>query len=302
MTTIILRFAFGILLVTAVFQQIRAQVHVLSIKPELTNPNIRSVHGDHFAYLSTAVPSKHQLVLMISGTTAPARGLMMFDTVIAKMGYHVISLDYDNNVITTTCSNSNDSTCFDNFREEIVFGTPVSSIVQVDSTNSIYNRFQQLLRFLVKTYPKQGWQEYFNSDGIQWDKIVVAGHSQGSGHAAYLGKKFKVARVLAFAGPQDYLANFHAAATWETTAGKTEPSRYFAFLHTEDPYDFRKQLYNCRRLMEMKGFDTLYVQPNVTPDTDKHILITNIKTGNPHESMIQPEFSRVWQYMLETPI
>ncbi len=301
MRAIFLRSVFGMILLSAAFQGILAQVHVIMVKPELTDPNIRSIHGPHFAYLSTTVPSRHELVLMISGTTAPASGLMLFDTVVARMGYHVISLDYDNNVITTACSNSNDSTCFDTFREEIVFGTPVSPIVQVDSNNSIYHRFQQFLRYLVKTYPKQGWQEYINGNEIRWDKIILAGHSQGSGHAAYLAKKFKVARVLVFAGPQDYLANFHAAATWETTPGKTDPSRYFAFLHTEDPYDFRKQLYNCRRLMEMKGFDTLYVQPNTTLNTDKHILVTNIKTGNPHESMIQPEFSRVWEYMLETP-
>ncbi|MDR3713770.1 MAG: hypothetical protein P4L51_13195 [Puia sp.] len=293
---------FGVVLLLTCSQAMNAQIHVLSVRPELTAANIRSVHGDHLAYLNTKVLSRHRLVVSIPGTTASAKSLMQFDTIAANIGYHVISLDYDNNVVTTTCSTSNDSSCFDRFREEIVFGTPVSPIVQVDSANSIVNRLQQLLHYLVKTYPKQGWQEYIGAEGIQWDKIVVAGHSQGSGHAAFLAKKFKVARVLVFAGPQDYLVNFHAAASWERTPGKTDPSRYFAFLHTEDPYDFRKQLYNCRKLMEMKGFDTLYVRPDSSLTTDKHIFITNVKTGNPHESMIQPEFSHVWEYMLEAPL
>jgi len=49
------------------------------------------IHGNHFAYSSASVPSRHRLVLMIQGTGTSAKDLSFFDTAIASMGYPVIS-------------------------------------------------------------------------------------------------------------------------------------------------------------------------------------------------------------------
>jgi len=289
------------------FFYLPAQVHVVYTRPDSTDSSIQTFHGNHFAYTNPSVTSKHQLVLMIEGTGAAARDLFSFDTTIAGLGYAVISLDYSNNVITTVCSNSNDSSCFDNFRQEIVFGTPVSSVVNVDSVNSLYNRFRQFLHWLVKNDPGQGWEEYLQDDSIQWGKVIAAGHSQGAGHAAYLGKKFKLARVLIFSGPQDYLSYYHEPSGWLSDSSRTDVSRYFAFLHMHDPYDFSKQLANCEMLLQlyktdagqMPRADTLMVSPGLAPRTDRHILVTDIQTQNPHGSVLGFEFRQVWEYMLE---
>jgi hypothetical protein len=285
---------------------LRAQVHVIYARPDNTDTSIQIIHGNHFGFTDPAVPSKHRLVLMIEGTGSAAGDLFSFDTLIAGMGYAVISLDYSNNVITTVCSNSHDSSCFDNFRQEIVFGTPASPEVNVDSANSLTNRFRQFLRWLVKNDPGQGWEEYIPDDAIRWEKIIAAGHSQGAGHAAYLGKKFKLARVLIFSGPQDYLSYFHEPSGWLSDSSQTDVSRYFAFLHVRDPYDFHKQLSNCETLMQISGavvqpdlHDTMMVSPGVAPKTDKHILVTDIQTQNPHGSVLGAEFKPVWEYMLE---
>src|SRR5882724_8772270 len=58
-----------------------------------------------------------QRVSPFQGTGSSAQNLSFFDTMIASMGYPVISLDYPDNVITTVCSNSKDSSCFDGFRQ-----------------------------------------------------------------------------------------------------------------------------------------------------------------------------------------
>ena len=152
---------------------------------------------------------------MIEGTGDLATRMRPIDSCFAMMGFHVISIDYPNNVVSTTCSNSTDSSCFDDFRQEINFGTPVSAVVQVDSANSIVNRLSKLLVYLAKQDPAGGWAAFLKGNQPRWDKIVIAGHSQGAGHAAYLGKCFKLAGVLMFSGPQDYLKVFHHPARWQ---------------------------------------------------------------------------------------
>jgi pimeloyl-ACP methyl ester carboxylesterase len=286
------------LFMMSLFFSAAAQVETVSVNPAQTSTQIKAIQGDHVAYIDTTAKPLHKLLLMIVGTGAAANHNIPFFNFAASAGYHVISLDYKNTVITTVCSNSEDSGCFNKFRQEIVFGEPVSPLVEVDSANSIYNRFYTLLAYLAKKYPRQGWGQYLKGDAVQWQKITVAGHSQGAGHAAWLGKKFSVDRVLIFAGPQDYLVRFNAPAGWLSQKGVTAPSKYFAFLHVRDPYDFNKQLADCLKLMPAINADTLLVQPGAGITKSKHILVTNIETGNPHESMMQPAFKPAWAWLL----
>jgi hypothetical protein len=298
------RIVLSLIFVPLFWSDLNAQLHVVAVSPDSTGSAIRTIHGNHFAYTNAAVVSKHRLVLMIEGTGSAAQDLFSFDTSIAALGYAVISLDYPDNVITTTCSNSTDRSCFDGFRQEIVFGTPVSPIVEVDSVNCLYNRLLQFLHYLVLRDPGQGWGEYIQGDLIQWDKIIAGGHSQGAGHAAFLGKHFPLARVLIFSGPQDYLAVYHTPSGWLSGKSMTAPSQYYAFLHVRDPYDFNKQLANSKVLMG--GADTLMVSPGialpVTPGLPagrrRHILVTNIETKDPHGSTLEPLFRPVLKYML----
>lgn len=286
------------LFLNALFFPAASQVQIISIHPAETDAQIKSIHGDHIAVIDTAVKPLHKLLLMIVGTGTAADHNIPFFNFAAAMGYHVVSLDYKNAVITTVCSNSDDSACFNNFRQEIIFGEPVSPLVEVDSANSIYHRFYTLLIYLSKKYPQQGWQQYITGNVIQWQKIIVAGHSQGAGHAAYLAKKFPVNRALIFAGPQDFLVHFNAPAGWQFQKGVTSPSKYFAFLHVKDPYDFNKQKADFLALLQGNKADTFLVQPGAAVIKGKHILVANIETTNPHESMMQPAFEKAWAYLL----
>ncbi|MFT3934324.1 MAG: hypothetical protein QM726_11950 [Chitinophagaceae bacterium] len=286
------------LLVCFISVTVTAQVKRLTINPAQTGTGIVMVHEPHVAYIDTAVKPLGKLLLMIVGTGAGADHNVPFFNYAATLGYHVVSLDYKNNVITTVCSNSEDSSCFNRFRQEIVFGEPVSPLVEVDSVNSIYNRFQKLLLYLSKTYAKQGWGQFIKNGLIQWPKITVAGHSQGAGHAAYFGKKFPLDRVLMLAGPQDYLAKYSTPAPWLSGKSTTPVSKYYAFLHVKDPYDFNKQLADDMTVMRSTTPDTLIVQPNTPVATNKHILVVNTATSNPHESMMQPGFEKAWGYLL----
>jgi len=289
--------ASGFLLITA-FNSLQAQVRILSVDPSATSPSIESVHSAHIAAYDNNIPSKHRLILMIVGTGGYASGTRAMDSIFATMGYHVISLDYENNVITTVCSHSEDSSCFDHYRQEIITGDQVSDEVNVDKTNSLLNRFNYLLEYLIKYDPAGKWNEFYADGRPEWNKIISAGHSQGAGHAGYLGKMFKLSRVLMFSGPQDYLDDLHKPGAWQSKKSATPPSRFFAFLNLKDPFNIHHQLADDMALMNFSRIDTSMVQPGVPVQGHAHILVNDIPTNNPHGSTITLQFANVWKYML----
>ena len=87
-------------------------------------------------------------------------------------------------------ANDPDPLVFDKYRQEACFGTPVSDDVAIDSLNSIHTRAVNLLLYLDLTYPADNWGQYLaTSVTLDWSRIIVGGHSQGSGHACYLAKQ-----------------------------------------------------------------------------------------------------------------
>ncbi|MBV7533125.1 hypothetical protein [Chitinophaga sp. sic0106] len=278
---------------TAVTAQIRHQ----EISPATTTPSQVMVHTPHLVYEPAAKNKKQQLFIMIPGTNGKAADFRRFDSSFAAMGYFVITPDYMNKVVTTVCSVSEDSTCFNNFREEIMFGTPVSDKVQVDSANSLVQRITTLLNFLAKQQPKQ-WAQFVSNGKPRWDRIIVGGHSQGAGHAAYFGKRFPMAGVLLFSGPQDYLQQFRQPAGWQLQPGKTPVSRIYALLHLQDPFNYNYQIQDVAAVNQQQVTDTTMVQPN-TPVSSRHqIFVTDIDKKDKHGSTLGTEFVEVWKVMI----
>ena len=174
-------------------------------------------------------------------------------------------------------------------------GAPVSEKINVDPANSILNRLQKLLVYLVNHDPDGGWGEFVDGGQPVWSHIVVAGHSQGSGHAAYIGKMFKVDEVLMFSGPQDYLDDLDKPAPWLARPSATPPSRFFAFLNENDPFNVHHQIANCTVLMGLANPKTRMVEPGEAIDGDDQIFV-NDQTEQAHGSTISPQFENVWKY------
>lgn len=273
-----------------------AQVKLESVAPEATGAGLSTVHSPHVVVTPTGKINHHQLLVMIPGTGGSAAHFRTFDSCFAAMGYYVVTLDYVNNVITTVCSKSEDSTCFDNFRREIMFGTPVSDKVVVDSVNSLVNRLAKLLQYLAKQ--DAAWGEFVKQGQPRWDKIIAAGHSQGAGHAAYMGKQFKLRGVLMFSGPQDYLQYFNAPAHWQQENGRTAVNRYYAFLHTQDPFNYQYQVTDVAAINHRTVTDTTMVQPNTPVHSTRNILVTDIDKSDKHGSTVGMDFIPVWKYMI----
>ncbi len=274
---------------------LRAEVRLLEIDPQQTDAAIEVVHGPHIALYDPQAPSVHRLMVFLVGTGAKAQGSRAIDSAFAKWGYHAIGLDYEDNVVAVSCAHSQDDACFDHYREAIVTGAPVSEKIHVDPANSILSRLQKLLAYLVNHDPDGGWGEFLKGGQPVWGHIVVAGHSQGSGHAAYIGKMFNVDEVLMFSGPQDYLDDLDKPAPWEARASATPPSRFFAFLNENDPFNVHHQIANCAVLMGLANPKTQMVKPGDAIYGDDQIFV-NDETKQPHGSTIAPEFENVWRY------
>jgi hypothetical protein len=281
---------------------IQAQIKVLRVDSSQTDPAIETVHGPNIAVYDPQATPSHLLLLFFVGTNSKATGGLRIGSAFAKWGYHAISLDYENKLATATLSNSLDDKIFGNYRDAIVTGAPVSKAIQVSPANSILNRFQKLLVYLVKTDPSGGWGEFLANGKPIWSRVVVAGHSQGSGHAAYVGKLFEVNKVLMFSGPQDYLNNFNEAAPWQARKGATPPSRYFAFLNLYDPFNVLHQVANCEALMDTTDPNMLIVKPGDVIHGDFQIFINNFPNKQHHGSTLFPKFENVWKYMATTGI
>jgi hypothetical protein len=277
---------------------VHAQVKVLYVTPEQTDPAIESVHGPNLAVYDPQAVSKHRLFLFFDGTGSKATNNLGLVKIFAKWGYHAISIDYENNVLTASMVHDTNPMVFDQYRNAIITGAPVSDKVKVDPANSILNRFQKLLLYLAARDPDGGWDEFVNDKEPVWSRVIVAGHSQGSGHAAYLGKMFNVDRVLIFSGPQDYLDDLKKPAPWQGGESATPPSRFFAFLSLNDPFNVTHQEANCMLLMHLTKPETLAVKPGDVIQGDYQILVNDAPKKRAHGSTISSQYTNVWEYML----
>lgn len=291
------------------FFKVNGQIETFYIKPNQTNSNY-SINEDSSSISINSTLHLNKLFLFFGGTgSSSSKDYSALRLYATNLGYDVINLSYNNNVAAASLKNDSDVYAFDNYRQESCFGTPISDAISIDSLNSIYTRTLNLLKYLSINYSNQNWGQYLiNNDSIDWSKIVVGGHSQGSGHACYLGKQFNVDRVLMFSGPNDYSNYFSDAANWLKTQGKTPIERHFAYLSLNDEIvPFNSQFTNLSALSILTLGDSILVDNKSTPYNNSHLLYTKQAPGlvilNHNETVnISSINYSVWNYILTSTI
>ncbi|MCL2690589.1 MAG: hypothetical protein FWE57_12200 [Chitinispirillia bacterium] len=206
-----------------------------SVAPAATDLTIKRTHGDHYVSVNRWAAKRDVLFLFFPGTKSRATNYKMICDAAADMGFHAISLQYINDIsVNFTCAKFRDLDCYENMRREILFGDDASPHLNVNWPNSAENRLIKLLEYLHNQYPLDGWDQYLDATGApDWSKMLIAGHSQGGGHAALLGRYYYVAGVIMFASV-DFNINRSLAANWVNQESATDIGRYFAAAHTED--------------------------------------------------------------------
>jgi len=281
------------------------------VNPVDTDSQIDLINENfHYVVFNELDNARNELVVFLGGTMSKTSGTTIFSKFTANKGFHVINLAYPNLIPVKVCNQEVDIDCALKYRKEIFQGITGSEFISVNFNNSIENRLQKLLSHLKSIDPKGNWQQYLEDGQILWNKILIAGHSQGAGHAAFIANQKKVKRVLMFAGPNDYRG---MPANWLSSLSKTPLTNYYAFLHLRDEVSSFNIQEQC--LMEL-GFTTIFnTDESLKPFEMNNALFTNKEVGNQdgfgktfHGSVVtdrttpleggQPEHSDVWSYLL----
>jgi hypothetical protein len=278
-----------------------AQNLAITVPPIDTDIGYQASDQSHYVVRNGTI-HLNKLLLFIGGSSSIPKNYNLICDHAASIGLDVISLYYSNEVPAVSVGNSTDELAFDHYRDEVCFGNQVSKNVSVDKLNSIETRTLKLLNYLAKKYPAQNWSQYLISNNLNWTKIIVAGHSQGSGHAGYLGKKKLVDRVLMFSGPNDYNTLLKKPGNWLMQAGKTPNSKIYALLHTKDEIvSYPNQLANLRA-MGILGTDQLpiLVDNLLTPMNNTRALAISFEGLSNHNATVgrNPKLPAVWSAML----
>jgi hypothetical protein len=269
---------------------------VLSVDPQATDPKIRAGDSPHL-YVEPAPAAAGKLFVFFPGSGAKPDYYKLVIQNAAAGGYHAIGLSYVNDdAIIKLCSGTNDPTCQEDIRNEVLFGVDTSKRVDVDAANSIENRLVKLLMHLK-------WSAYLSQGKPQgapkWSLIAVAGHSQGGGHAAFVAKHFKVHRSVLFAATEP--------AGWTQTSLATPVDRLFGFVHVKDPVatPVKKSWGN----LKLPGKETS-VDGAKVPYGGSHRLTTaqTPLDGKGHNAVVvdfstpmkagQPVFAETWCYVV----
>lgn len=285
------------------------------VAPQETDARIDTELEPHYVCQSLDAELSDQLLVFFPGTGGDPDDYEYFVEEAAALGMHAIGLSYVNprSINLQICPRDPDPECHEKGRREAIFGEDQHPGMNIDEANSILNRLVQLLRYLDENQPTAGWDQYLDGDAPRWDRIVVSGHSQGAGMAAYLTHEYEVARSVLFAWVD---VRRGEVAPWISEPHATSADRIFYFEHVEDHQrGFRAK----QDMLAAFGIDTLgpvLVDQMMPPYEQAHVLLTEIEpvqTGSrnsaaAHNVVVVDDFTpvvdgipvlrEIWRYLL----
>jgi hypothetical protein len=206
------------------------------IEPATADPRVSTSLEPHVAITpsATAAPA-NKLFVFLPGT----QGLPTYYRLILRSGsargFHALGINYPNDDSVGSICVGREAACFWDVRREVITGSNSSALVAVAEPDSIVTRLQRTLAYLNTTYPSEGWGQYLVGGSVDWSKIVVAGHSQGGGHAGVMAKLYALQRAVYFSSPADWNVITNQPAAWMSGEPNVTPaSRQYAFGNVDD--------------------------------------------------------------------
>jgi hypothetical protein len=282
---------------------------VHNVAPLQTDPAISTAFASHIA-VAPAHATVARLVVFLPGTNGTPADYFKLVDVAASAGAHAIGLMYpDTLAILQDCGD--DPACYFPIRMQKFDGIPRSPIDPVAPSDAIANRLIKLLTYLDAHFPGEGWGAFTSGGAPLWSSIVLAGHSQGAGEAAAIGKVVTLARVAQFSGTVDAVVTAQgrlAPATWVGAPGATPASSYYGFDHTADDF-YAKIIVDWSALGQDAFGPRTLVETASPPYGGSHELITSLSVGFAHGSTATdastpldangaPLFAPAWRYVL----
>ncbi|MFZ5821251.1 MAG: BPSS1187 family protein [Chloroflexota bacterium] len=282
------------------------------VLPSETDSAIIQWNEPHIVCTPDQANQRGELFVFLPGTGAlPSYYSQLMQTA-AEAGLHVIDLRYPNDegVNFEICPNDPDDNCHQYVRQETMQGVDVSPHIAVDSKNSIEARLQSALTHLAVQAPAEGWEQFLENGSLRWNAMVVAGHSQGGGHAVYFAKLHPVKRVIAFTWVD---VRKRELASWVTNMPSATPAEnYYLLWHQDDQpiAGYQPELMNA---LGLDKFGTpVIVEQSTPPYQNTHSLI--VTTPPPADQIAhntpvvdfalnfdangEPIYKAAWQYLL----
>jgi hypothetical protein len=262
---------FAVLLGHAPIASATGAVHKFSPREAQPALDPSAPNSDHIAEAPAAATARGLLHVFLPGTgSAPSCCTDLLASSTAA-GFHSLGVSYQwcSKPVAATaawCDQHAPSDCGCQGRVHVAVceGGAVPGLVDVSAASSIVARLEAALAYLHARWPEEGWSRYLvtaaaaggregggarrNGGGggggggvgsaIAWDKIVLSGHSQGAGHAAWLAKlRYRVAGVVPISGPEDT----HPDCSWVAAGGggaagpsATPLSRFVPLAHSAE--------------------------------------------------------------------
>lgn len=254
------------------------------------------------AQYAARTTARGPLLVFLPATGSVPSDYRAFLAVATSVGYHVLGLDYDDlgRSVTNTCGV--DPSCYGLVQRNRFDGSHPSRFSDVGRAGAVLPRLVRSLRILAERDPAGGWGRYLDDGRVRWDRVVLAGHSQGGGESAWIAHRHVVRGVLMFSSPVD--SDGRSAASWLLTRSATPASREYGFDDAHDVYADRI-LPTWTRM----GLATAPL-PGVTGGS--HQIVTHRDLGGPfpaHGRIVKdstplgadgtPVFAPVWHWMLE---
>jgi hypothetical protein len=208
----------------------------LTVRPSATDQGLAGPNDPNLAVLGPRASWNGLLLVFLPGSGGQPACCSMFLDEAATLGYHAVGLTYDNTVaVGSRCLN--DLSCYGAVRQDVFDGSDPTAPTAIVPRDGVEHRLAALLATLARTHPGDGWGAFVAHGKPQYRSIVLAGHSQGGGEAAFIGTRRPLRGVISLSSPPD-TNDLHVAAPWLSSVpgGATPLDRYYAFVHAGDPF------------------------------------------------------------------
>jgi hypothetical protein len=251
--------------------------------------------------IAESAPGGAPLLVFLPATRAVPQDYTRFLDTAHAAGLSVLGLAYSNLGPSLAKSCGPDMACYGDMLANRFDGTRPTRFSEVGAGDGILGRLHDALAYLSTRDPAGDWQRYRDGDGVRWNRLVLAGHSQGGGEAAYIAHLHAVRGVLMFSAPAESLDGH--TADWLSMPSATPTSRFWGL-------DDQRDMYAPRVVATWRALGVGTGAPALLPN-GAHGLITTLPLGDggqsharvvsdrtPLDADGRPVLEPVWRWML----
>lgn len=207
---------------------------VHAVLPTSTSSCIVANADSHFVAVDPSAQPSGRLFVFLPGSAARARNYRKIAFAAARAGYPAIVLTYVNDLPVGVRCAFGTGDCYEEVRREIITGVDASSRLTVGPDDAIEGRLVHLLTAMESLDPGSGWSTFHDGTSPRWDRISVAGHSQGGGHSLFLSRETTVFRATAYSSAGDLEPLSATPVPWLDGSWATPAERIGGFISEDD--------------------------------------------------------------------